>query len=167
MSTTTLLMIVGGVVCLKTLAFVGLLVRRGRRQRVALAAAAEAVTAAEALARPPARGEGEDPAGWRLLWAEPGVMLVENAGDTGGARDVELRATLTSRSGVVASAAHTVRFVASGACFTVRFAAVDPWLAACTLDYALVWRTPAGERRRETRNVPSVVPVPDLALEAA
>ena len=159
MNATTLLMILSGVVCLKTLAFVGFSVRRGRRQRAALATAAAAVARARASAPAP------DPTpGWRLQWAEPGVLLVENASATTAARDVELSATLTAGCGVAASLEQAVHFVGTGACFTARFPAVDPWRTACTLSYALVWRTPDGERRREARTGQVVVPVPDLSL---
>ena len=160
MSTATLLMIVGSVVCLKTLAFVGLLVRRGRRHRAALATSAEALAAAEATAAAPGAFEP----GWRLQWAEPGVMLVENTSELAAARDVELSATLVASSGAQASVEQAVRFVGTGASFTARFPAVDCWLAMCTLTYSMVWRTPDGERRRETRTAQSVVPVPDLGL---
>ena len=162
MSTATLLLIVGGVVCVKTLAFVGFVVRRGRRQRAALAVAEAAVAAARAVRPDPA-----DLCAWRLQWAEPGVLLVENASETLAARDVQLSATLTPTSGVAATVEHAVRFVATGACFTARFAAVDTWLSACTLSYSMVWRTPDGERRRETRTGHSVVPVPDLGAGLA
>ena len=167
MSTATLLMILSGVVCLKTLAFVGYHVRRGRRQRAALARAAAALAAARASV--PDRAAAPAPApeaasGWRLQWAEPGVLLVENTSDTAAARDVELSATLTPGSGVAATLEHAVSYVGTGACFTARFAAVDSWLTACTLSYSMVWRTPEGERRRETRTGHTVVPVPDLSL---
>jgi hypothetical protein len=150
------------VVCLKTLAFVGFIVRRGRRQQRALATVNAALATAEAAA--PAPG---DPSRWRLQWAEPGVLLVENTSGASAARDVELSATLTASSGTAATVEQTVRFVGTGACFTARFASVDPWLAACTLSYSMAWRTPEGERRRECRTGHSVVPVPDLTLEAA
>lgn len=162
MTTSTLLLIVGGVVCLKTVAFVGLWSRRGRRQRSALRVGAEALAAAKAVAPVPV-----DPPGWRLQWAEPGVLLVENINRAEAARDVGLSASLTSGSGTVASVEQAVRFVGTGACFKARFAAVDPWLTASTLSYSMAWRTPEGERRRETRTVRSVVPAPDLAFEAA
>jgi hypothetical protein len=157
-STASLLLIVGSVVCVKTLAFVGFMARRARRQRGALAAAASAVARAEAAAH-----QGQDPDGWRLQWAEPGVLLVENTSDVEAARDVGLSATLTAGSGVAASVEQSERFVGSGACFTARFAWVDPWLAVCMLSYTLVWQTSDGERRRETRTAHPVLPVPDLS----
>ena len=80
MSTVTLLLVVGGVVCLKTVAFVAFLVRRGRRQQSALDAAAQAVRVAQA-AEAALVAQPTDPAGWRLQWAEPGVLLVQNTSD--------------------------------------------------------------------------------------
>ena len=127
MSTATLLIVVGGVVCLKTLAFVALMLRRGRRQRVQLHAAAEAVLAAQAV-EPVLGAQPADPAGWRLQWAEPGVMLVENTSGHVSARDVELSATLTASSGTAATVAQAMRFVGTGACFTARFAELERWL---------------------------------------
>ena len=162
MSTTSLLLIVGAVVVVKTLAFIGIVVRRERRQRGALAAATQAVAVAEAAVH-----QDADPTGWRLQWAEPGVLLFENTSNAEAARDVVLTATLTAGSGVAASVDQAERFVGSGACFTARFADVDPWLDACTLGYTLVWRTPDGERQRETRAAQAVVPVPDLSLWVA
>lgn len=187
MSTTALLLVVGGVVCVKTLAFVALLLRRGRRQRVRLDAAAEAVLLAQA-AEPVLVAPPTDPAGWRLQWAEPGVMLVENTSGHVSARDVELSATLTASSGSAATVAQAMRFVGTGACFTARFAELERWLAeaasaaaaalgqdrepalrrlACTLTYSMAWRTPDGERRHESRTALSVVPLPDLLLDPA
>ncbi|GAA3560110.1 hypothetical protein GCM10022197_14480 [Microlunatus spumicola] len=177
MSTATLLLVVGGVVCVKTLAFVTLIVRRGRRQRRELDVAAAALAVAEsAVPVPP------DPSGWRLQWAEPGVMLVQNTSDEVPAREVRLSATLTASSGAEASVDQAVRFVGTGACFTARFADLERWLTeaaaaaglgrdrepapqrlACTLSYTMAWRTPEGERRRETRVAQGVVPVPDLS----
>jgi len=176
-TTATLLLVVGGVVCLKTLAFVTLMVRRSRRQRRELDVAAEALASAEAAAPTPA-----DPSGWRLEWAEPGVMLVQNTSDEVPAREVLLSATLTASSGVAATVDQAVRFVGTGACFTARFADLERWLAdaavaaglgrdrepalqrlACTLSYTMAWLTPDGERRRETRVAQGVVPVPDLS----
>jgi hypothetical protein len=177
-TTTTLLVIVGSVVCLKTLAFVGYAVRRGRRQRAELDAATQALVTARAAVPEP-----EAPPRWRLQWAEPGVMLVENTSDATPARDVELTATLTASSGAVASVAQAVRFVGTGACFTARFADLERWLAdaatsagaalgrdretasrrlACTLTYSMAWLTPEGERRHESRAAHRVVPVADL-----
>jgi hypothetical protein len=183
-TTATLLVIIGSVVCLKTLAFVGFAVRRGRRQRRALDVAAEAVTSAEAAALLLPPRAPTDPSGWRLQWAEPGVLLVENTSDDVAARDVELRATLTASSGTAASIEQAVRFVGTGACFTARFAELERWLAdaadaaaaalgrdreaasrrlGCTLSYSMAWLTPDGERRRESRVAQAVVPLPDLA----
>lgn len=183
MSTATLLMIVGGVVCAKTVGFVAFVRWRGRRQRRVLADVNDALAAAEAAA--PAPG---DPSGWRLQWAEPGVLLVENTSDASAAREVELTATLTASSGTAATVEQAVRFVGTGACFTARFPDLDRWLTdaangaaaargrdrepalrrlACTLSYSMAWRTPDGERRRECRTGQSVVPVPILTLELA
>lgn len=183
MTTTTLLIIIGSAVCLKTLAFVGFAIRRGRRQRRELGVAAQAVATAEAAASA-AVPEPVDPSGWRLQWAGPGVMLVENTSDDVAARDVELRATLTASSGTAASIEQAVRFVGTGACFTARFAELERWLAdaadaaaaalgrdreaasrrlGCTLSYSMAWLTPDGERRRESRVAYTVVPLPDLA----
>ncbi len=185
MSTTTLLVIVGGVVCLKTLAFLAYVARRGRRQRAELDASAQALAAARAVATAPERGS---PPRWRLQWAEPGVLLVENTSGATPARDVELTATLTASSGAATSVARAVRFVATGASFTARFDELERWLAdaataaaaalgrdrepasrrlACTLSYSMAWRTPEGERRLQSRTAHPVVPVPDLSPEPA
>lgn len=187
MSTVTLLLVVGGVVCLKTLAFVAFLTRRGWRQQVALDAAAEAVRTAQA-AEAALVAQTTDPAGWRLQWAEPGVMLVENTSGHVAARDVELSATLTASSGSAATVAQVMRFVGTGACFTARFAELERWLTeaasgaaaalghdrepalrrlACTLSYTMAWRTPEGERRHESRTALTVLPLPDLLLDVA
>lgn len=174
---TTLLVVVGCVVAVKTLAFVGFVVRRDRRQRHELDAAAEAVAAAEE------RSLTGDPEGWRLQWSEPGVMLVENTSTSASARGVELAATLTSGSGASATVHESVRFVGTGACFEARFGDLERRLAdaaadavalpgtagddarqalTCTLSYSMGWTTPDGEDRREERTAHPVVPVPDL-----
>ena len=122
-STATLLLVVGGVVCLKTLALVALTVRRGRRQRRALDVPAAALATVEAAAPVP-----PSPSGWHLQWAEPGVMLVQNTSDEVAAREVQLSATLTASSGAAASVDQAVRFVGTGASFTARFADLERWL---------------------------------------
>lgn len=178
MSTTTLLVVIGFGVLVKTSIFLGVLARRDRRQRRALetvrATAARAVSEAAVPAEP-----GLAPTGWRLQWAEPGVLLLENADDAEAVRDVELAATLTAACGRTASVSRRVRFVGTGACFEARFGELEPWLEealvgtaegarhrlACTLDYVLVWHGSDGETRQASRTGRAVVPVPDLALE--
>jgi hypothetical protein len=178
MDTATLLVVVGGVVVVKTAVIALLVARRDRaRQR-----RTETVVAA---------ARRVDPGGWRLQWAEPGVLLVSNSSRGDAAREVELRATLTASSGASASVAELVRFVGTGACFEARFAGLETFLAtvalgnpdggeaagrerderrarlASTLTYSILWSTPEGERRRETRTGQPVLPVPDGVLEAA
>ncbi len=124
----TLLVDVGSVVCVKTLAFFGLVVRRDRRQRRALdsatALAAEARTAARRTLDP----VRPTPSSWRLQRAEPGVILVENVGEE-GAREVRLVADLTAGCGAMAEVDLRERFVGSGACLRARFAELEEWLA--------------------------------------
>ena len=181
MSTTTLLVVIGFGVLVKTTVFICFAVRRGRRQRVALEAAHAAADDAAALLSAVEAAAGLAPQGWRLQWAEPGVLLVENIDHGEGVRDVKLVATLTSGCGQSATLTRAVRFIGGGACFEARFADLEGSLAAelggapdearrrlaCTLDYAMVWRTGDGETHRENRVGQAVVPVPDLALGLA
>ena len=172
MDTTTLLVVVGSFVVLKTTLIALLVARRDRARR---RSTESVVAAARRL----------DPSGWRLQWAEPGVLLVSNASRGEAAREVELTATLTTRSGASASVDELVRFVGTGACFQARFGALEQLLTglapmlgtpdrereqareqlASTLTYAIHWRTPEGERRREIRTEQPVLPVPDGVLE--
>ena len=176
MDTTTLLAVVGGVVVVKTGVIAVLVARRDRTRR----RATDTVVAAARRA---------DPGGWRLQWAEPGVLLVSNTSRGEAARQVELTATLTTSSGASASVAELVRFVGTGACFEARFAGLEGFLGglaagrgrslpghereqlrvrlASTLTYAIHWRTPEGEQRQEVRTEQPVLPVPDGVLEAA
>ena len=176
MDTTTLLAVVGGVVVVKTGVIAVLVARRDRGRR----RTTDTVVAA---------ARRVDPGGWRLQWAEPGVLLVSNTSRGDAAREVELTATLTASSGASDSVAEQVRFVGTGACFELRFAGLEPFLGrlasgrgrplpgherdqlrarlASTLTYSIHWRTPEGERRQEVRNGQPVLPVPDGVLEPA
>lgn len=115
MDTTTLLAAVVGFVVVKTATIAVVVARRERRHRDRL------VTAVAAARR-------VDPSGWRLQWAEPGVLLVSN-GDHGEAvRDVAVEATLVASSGVSASVEHAAGFVGTGASIELRFAGLEAWL---------------------------------------
>lgn len=175
MDTSTLLAAVGGFVVVKTATIAVLVAPRERRHRDRL------VTAVAAARR-------VDPSGWRLQWAEPGVLLVSN-GDHGEAvRDVAVEATLVASSGVSASVEHAAGFVGTGASIELRFADLEPWLneiasagwtteahsspearerLACTLTYTIRWVMPDGEHRYESRTAQPVLPVPELALGPA
>lgn len=175
MDTSTLLAAVGGFVVVKTATIAVLVARRERRHRDRL------VTAVAAARR-------VDPSGWRLQWAEPGVLLVSNADHGESVHDVGMEATLVAGSGVSASAEHTARFIGTGASVELRFADLAPWLTevasagwtseaysspaareqlACTLTYTIRWVTDDGEHRYESRTAQPVLPVPDLALGPA
>ncbi len=175
MDTSTLLAVVGGVVVTKTTVIAVLVARRERRQRDRLRSA---VTAARR----------DEASGWRLQWAEPGVLLVSNADHGEAVRDVQLSATLTARSEASASVEHSARFVGTGASIELRFPGLAEWLSevasngwtaqahtspecrerlACTLTYTIRWVTDDGEHRYEARAAEPVLPVPDLALGPA
>ena len=171
--TSTLLTVVGGVVVAKTTLIAVLVARRDRARRRTTSTVVAAARRA-------------DPAGWRLQWAEPGVLLVSNASRGDAAREVQLTATLTASSGERASVAELVRFVGTGASFEARFTGLETYLGrlagdgagaarrdreqlrarlASTLSYAIHWRTAEGERRQEIRTAQTVIPVPDGVLE--
>lgn len=177
MSTTTLLVVIGIGVLVKTSVFVGILARRERRQRRALAEvrAATAADAAEDAAAGPERLV------WQLLWSEPGVLLVENLGTDGAAADVGLSATLETPRGSSGTLECRERFVGAGGLFEARFTELEAELSEaatamlngedaradleCRLTWSVRWHADDGRERTVSRAGQRVLPVPDLALE--